>query len=128
MFAQRPAGTEDGGPWAPVGVSPEGGVLLLERLLQLAAGGELRNASRGDRHLLAGAGVHALPLLAMLWRELAEARESDLLAALESFGDRIEECVDRLRCIPLREPALRCHPVGELGLCHCPLLPSTFIA
>src|SRR3954452_321211 len=64
----------------------------LDSLFQLAAGGELWHGARGDRHFLARvAWIDALPLLAVLGRELPETGEVDLAAALEDVGDRLEE-------------------------------------
>src|SRR5438105_873728 len=69
----------------------------LDGVLQGAAGGELRNRRRRDRHLLAGvARVHALALLAMLGRELAESREADVAAASQRLGHDLDEAFDRL--------------------------------
>src|ERR671935_2064200 len=84
-------------------------------LLELAAGGELRNRRRRDLHLLARvARVHALPCLTVLRRELSEAGEGDVVPALQRVGHRVQEGVDGLRRIPPRQVRLRGDLVYEL--------------
>src|SRR4029453_6685029 len=67
-------------------VPQEGGadaLAALARLLQRASGGELWHARRRDRDLLARARINALPLLALLGRELPKAGKRHRLAAAE---------------------------------------------
>src|SRR5262245_23409613 len=71
------------------------GTGLVDGLLELRAGGELRDVGGRDLHLLARAGVHALPGGAPRDVELAEAGERDGVAVLQGALDHAERRVDR---------------------------------
>src|SRR5207244_7326924 len=84
-------------------------------LLELAPRGELRDRGGRDRHLLRRiAGIHALALCAPLRRELSEACEGHFSPALQRVGDRVEEGVNSLCCIPAREVGPLRNLINEL--------------
>lgn len=125
LVPARCSGNEPGAARA----APESNPLrrgLAERRLELTAGGELGHGGRRDLHALAGARVDALTRGALLCGELSETGERHRVAALERLGHGVEERVDRRCCIPLGKAALVGHLVDELGLRHCPLLPSFY--
>src|SRR6266511_4011980 len=107
-------------------VAHAAGAAGLDGRLQLAPRGKLRHRGRRDRHLLARvAWIHALALGAPLGRELPETGKRHVLAALQRLGNRVEEGVDRLRCVASREPRFRRNLVNELLFRQVPLLLST---
>ena len=86
--------------------------VLLDGLLELAAGRELRHPRRGDVNPLGRIPrVHAHPRGAVLRRELPEAGEGDLFAASKRLGDRVEKRVDGFCGVPSVQAALRAQPV-----------------
>src|SRR3954452_14226910 len=68
--------------------------VLLDLVLQGVAGGELGDLGGGDVDPLLGLRVYALPGVALLHVELAEAGDLDLLAALEAVGDDLGERIE----------------------------------
>src|SRR5262249_54818679 len=92
--------------------------LPLDCLLELASRRELGDAGRGDLDALAGARIHTLTRGTIGRGELAETREVDLAAALERVGDRVEEGVDRLLGVPVRQATPLRHRGDELLLGH----------
>src|SRR5262245_354495 len=102
------------------------GLRALDCLLELAPRRELRHRGRRNGHFLGRISrVDALPLLALLGRELPESRERDLAAALEGVGDRVQECIDGLGRVSARKACLRGDLVYELLFRQVPLLLST---
>jgi hypothetical protein len=75
----------------------------LDGLLQGRAGAEAGDRGRGDLDPLLGLRVYALARSAVGYRELPEAGEADLAAALERALDNIQKGVDRLAGVSLRE-------------------------
>src|SRR4051812_19927140 len=94
----------------------------LHCLLELAACGELGDGRRGNLDSLSRIPrVDALTSSAPLGRELAESGKRDLAARTENIGDRVEEGVDGLSRVALRDTRLVSDPVHELLLCHISL-------
>src|SRR5215207_2951477 len=91
---------------------------LLDRLLEGVARAEGGYLLGRDLHLLAGLGVSALPGLALLDGELAEACDLDLLASLERFGHYLFEGLEVLLCLALGHPSFLCDPLDEFHLFH----------
>src|SRR5215211_8596720 len=90
----------------------------LDRLFEGVARAEGGNLLGRDLHLLSGLGVPALPGLALLYGELPEARDLDLLASLERFGHYLLEGLEVLLSLALGHPSLLCDPFDELLLLH----------
>src|ERR687893_775149 len=91
---------------------------LLDCLFEGVARAEGRNLRGRDLHLLAGLGVPALPGLALPHGELAEARDPDLLAALERLGHHPLEGTEVPLGLALGYPGLLGDPLNELPLVH----------
>src|SRR5215207_6183532 len=99
---------------------------LLDRFFEGIARAEGGYLLGRDLHLLAGLGVSALPGLALLDGELAEARDLDLLASLERFGHYLLEGLEVLLSLALGHPSFLCDPLDEFLLLHgCSLLWSS---
>src|SRR5204863_6249964 len=94
----------------------------LDRLLQGRAGAEARHPAGRDLDALASLRVDALAGAAIGHRELPEAGEVDLAAALQGALDDTKERVDRLACIGLRQAGLAGDLINELLLRHYVLL------
>src|SRR5829696_8163311 len=84
---------------------------LLDRLFEGLARAEGRNLLRRDLHLLAGLRVPALPCLALLDGELAEARDLDLLASLECLGHNLLEGLEEPLGFAPGRTGLFCDPL-----------------
>src|SRR5919112_1531740 len=91
---------------------------LLDRLFEGVARAEGGNLLGRDLHLLARLGVPALPGLALLDGELAEASDLDLLAGLERFGHYLLEGLELLLCLALGHPSFLCDPLDGFLLLH----------
>src|SRR5215217_6753768 len=89
---------------------------LLDRLFEGVARAEGRNLLRRNLHLLAGLGVSPFPGLALPHRELAEARDLNLLATLECLGHYLLEGLEVLLGIALGYPSLLGDPLDKLLL------------
>src|SRR5689334_5545521 len=116
------------GPSAILGgdVPALGALAALDRRLQRAAGRELRDARSRDVDFLARvARVDARAGGALLARELPEAGERDVPAALQRVGDRFEEGVDRLARVTSRQLTAPRDLVDELLLGH--VLPPVVV-
>src|SRR4028119_768280 len=97
---------------------------LLDGLLEGVARAERGRLGGLDLHLLAGLGVAALPGLALLDGELPEARDPDLLAALERLGDHPLEGPEVPLSLALGHARLLGDPLDELRLVlERPFLP-----
>src|SRR5215212_2547691 len=82
--------------------------LLLDLVFQGVASGELGDLRGGDVDPLLGLRVDALPGVALLHVELAEARDLDLLTVLEAVGDDLGERVEEPLSVTLRGVCLVC--------------------
>src|SRR5215213_7170824 len=90
----------------------------LDRFFEDVARAEGGNLLGRDLHLLSGPGVSSLPGLALLYGELPEARDLDLLASLERFGHHLLEGLEVLLSLALGYPSFLCDPFDELLLLH----------
>src|SRR5437879_12253594 len=86
------------------------GLGALQRLLEVRARGELRSLGSGDLDALAGLRGHALPRPTLCDRELAEAGDGPVAAALQGLLDQLSEDVER----GLRVGALDVGSVSDL--------------
>src|SRR4028118_1950414 len=103
---------------------------LLDGLLEGVSRAERGRLGGLDLHLLAGLGVAALPGLALLDGELPEARDPDLLAALERLGDHPLERPEVLLGFARGHAGFLRYPLDELRLVHglSSLPPSRMLA
>src|ERR671921_2154986 len=90
----------------------------LDCLFEGVARAEGGNLLGRDLHLLAGLGIPALPGLALPDGELPEARDLDLLAALERLGHHPLESPEVLVGLALGHLGLLGDPLDELTLIH----------
>src|SRR5688572_9070216 len=79
--------------------------LTVERVLQNLAGFEGEDAASRNRNLFPGLRIPADAGLLLPHDEVTETRDLDLLAALESLLDAVEDSLDDLGGFLLREPA-----------------------
>src|SRR3712207_5777241 len=91
---------------------------LLDCLFKGVARAEGGNPLSRDLYLLTGLGVPALPGLALSHGELPEARNPDLLAALECFGHHSLESLEVLVCLARGHLGLFGDPLDELRFVH----------
>src|SRR3954452_12269507 len=95
--------------------------LRLDRLLELRGRGEARDLGRRDLDRLARLRVATLAGGALGDRELAEARQRDLVARAELVGDALERDVDGLLGLAAAEAGLLGYRLRQLVLvdgCH----------
>src|SRR4051794_11318815 len=106
------------------GYSARGGqVQLLDGVLQDLAGPELGLRAGLDLHWLAGARIAADRRLAAGDREIAEADQPHLVAALERRGDDLEHRFDGAHRIVAAEPRAVGDMTDQFLLVHAPALP-----
>src|SRR3712207_432561 len=98
---------------------------LLDCLFKGVARAEGGNPLSRDLYLLTGLGVPALPGLALSHGELPEARNPDLLAALECFGHHSLESLEVLVCLARGHLSLFGDPLDELRFVHEYSTPSS---
>src|SRR5689334_16212940 len=77
----------------------------VESVLEHLAGLERQHAPRADGDLLPRLGIAARTRVLVADDEVTEARDLDLLAALQGLLDGVEDRLDDLRSFLLREPA-----------------------
>jgi hypothetical protein len=92
--------------------------LLLNSLLQLGAGAELRHRLRGDLHRLAGARVAPGPCRALGDGEFAEARQPDLVPLAHLLLDRPQRRIERALRLTDPEAALLGNVADQLILSY----------
>src|SRR6187399_1879856 len=80
-------------------------MLVVEGELEQLTGLEVQDAPLGDGDRIAGLRVSALALAFVAQHEVAEARDLDLLPAPERLLHRLEDEVDQIRRLLLREAA-----------------------
>ena len=105
-----------------IGVAPRAG-LPVEDVLQDLAGLERQDPAGADRDLLAGLRVPPRARVLVAHDEVPEAGDLDLLASLEGLLDRVEDGLDDLGGLLLRESAnLLVDVLNDVGLRHDRLL------
>src|SRR5688500_1266637 len=92
--------------------------VAVDRLFEDVARAEGGDRLGRDLHLLPGLRVPALPGLALLDIELAEARDLDLLTILESRGDHVLDRLDVALGLAFRAIGLFGYPLDKLRLVH----------
>src|SRR3990170_7999067 len=99
-------------------------VSLLNRVLEDFAGAELGLRAGLDLHLLAGARIASDRGLATGQREIAEAPQPHLVAALQRQRDRLEHGLDRSACIVAAQSRAIGDMADEFLLVHSQIAPS----